>query len=51
MMIELLVLSVILVSLFGLGYYLGNQFGRSAHIREDLRRARESNVVVRIQNQ
>ena len=50
-MIDLFILSVILASLFGLGYYLGNQFGRSAHIREDIRRARESNVIARIQNQ
>ena len=50
-MIELMILSVVLVTLFGLGYYLGNQFGRSAHIREDLRRARDANVIVRIQNQ
>jgi len=49
-MIELLVLSAVLVSLFGLGYYLGNQIGRSAHIRDDIRRAREANVIVRIQN-
>ena len=50
-MVEILILSVVFVSLFGLGYYLGNQFGRSAHIREDLRRAREASVIVRIQNQ
>ena len=50
-MIDLLILAMILASLFGLGYYLGNQFGRSAHIREDLRRARDANIIVRIQNQ
>ena len=50
-MLDLIVLSLILAALFGLGYYLGNQFGRSAHIREDIQRARESNVIVRIQNQ
>ena len=50
-MLDLIVLSFILAALFGLGYYLGNQFGRSAHIREDIQRARESNVIVRIQNQ
>ena len=50
-MFDLFVLSIILASLFGLGYYLGNQFGRSAHIREDIQRAREANVIVRIQNQ
>ena len=26
--------------LFALGYYLGNQYGRTAHIRDDLHRAR-----------
>ncbi|MFO7603121.1 MAG: hypothetical protein R6X06_04815 [Gammaproteobacteria bacterium] len=26
--------------LFALGYYLGNQYGRTAHVRDDLRRAR-----------
>lgn len=28
--------------LFVLGYYLGNQYGRTAHIRADLRRNRSS---------
>lgn len=51
MVLDLIVLSVILGGLFGLGYYLGNQLGRTTHIREDLRRARESNIIVRIQNQ
>jgi uncharacterized membrane protein YciS (DUF1049 family) len=50
-MLDLFVLSIILACLFGLGYYLGNQVGRSAHIRENIQRARESNVIVRIQNQ
>ena len=50
-MTDVFVLSIILASLFSLGYYLGNQFGRSAHIREDIRRARESNAIIRIQNQ
>ncbi len=51
MLIELAVLTFILAGLFGLGYYLGNQFGRTAHIRDDLRRARDANVTVRIENQ
>lgn len=28
--------------LFVLGYYLGNQYGRTAQIREELRRARSA---------
>ena len=50
-MTELLILTVIFSALFSVGYYLGNQFGRTAHIRDDLRRAREENIVARIQNQ
>jgi hypothetical protein len=34
--------------LFSLGYYVGNQLGQTAHIREDLRKAREARVVARI---
>jgi hypothetical protein len=49
-MTELLVLALILAGLFSLGFYLGNQFGRSAHIREDIQRARENNLITRIQN-
>ena len=50
-MTELLILTVIFSGLFSFGYYLGNQVGRTAHIRDDLRRAREANIVARIQNQ
>jgi hypothetical protein len=50
-MLDLVILSIILASLFGLGYYLGNQFGRSAQIRAEIQRARDANVIVRIQNQ
>ena len=50
-MFDLVILASILAALFGLGYYLGNQFGRSAHIRENIQRARDANVIVRIQNQ
>ncbi len=50
-MTELLILTVIFSGLFSVGYYLGNQFGRTAQIRDDLRRAREENIVARIQNQ
>jgi hypothetical protein len=35
-------------ALFVLGYHLGNQQGRTAHIREDIRKARETRVVARI---
>ena len=50
-MTELLILTVIISGLFSLGFYLGNQVGRTAHIRDDLRRAREANIVARIHNQ
>lgn len=49
-MVELLVLSAIFIALVSLGYYIGNQVGRTAHIRDDLKRAREANIVARIQN-
>jgi hypothetical protein len=49
-MTELLTLAIIFAGLFGFGYYLGNQLGRTAHIREDMRRARETNITSRIQN-
>ncbi len=48
-MTELLTLAFIFAGLFSFGYYLGNQFGRTAHIREDMQRARETNVIARIQ--
>ncbi len=37
-------------ALFVLGYHLGNQLGRTAHIREDIRKARETRIVARISN-
>ena len=49
-MVELVILALIFSGLFGFGYYLGNQVGRTAHIREDIRRAREANIIARIQN-
>jgi len=49
-MTELFILAAIFSGLFGFGYYLGNQLGRTEHIREDLQRAREANIMVRIQN-
>lgn len=50
-MMMLLVLALVCSALFGLGYYLGNQLGRTAHIREDIQRAREMNIIARIENQ
>jgi len=47
----LLIFTVICAGLFILGYHLGNQLGRTAHIRENLQRARDANVVARIENQ
>jgi len=49
-MADLVILMIIFAGLFGLGYYLGNQVGRTAHIREDIRRARDANIIARIQN-
>ena len=47
----LLVIAGICAGLFFLGYYLGNQLGRTAHIRENLQRARDRQLVARIENQ
>lgn len=44
----LLFLAILCTGLFSLGYYVGNQLGQTAHIREDLRKAREAHVVARI---
>jgi hypothetical protein len=49
-MMILMVLALICSGLFALGYYLGNQLGRTAHVREDIRRAREAHMIVRIDN-
>lgn len=38
-------------ALFVLGYYLGNQLGRTAQIRDEIRHARETRIVARISNQ
>lgn len=46
-----LIFTGVSIALFILGYYLGNQLGRTAQIREELQRARENNIVARIQNQ
>ena len=35
---------------FYLGYHIGNQLGRTAHIREQLQRARDKQVIARIDN-
>ena len=50
-MMMLVIFTLICGGLFGLGYYLGNQLGRTAHIREDIRRARAENLIARINNQ
>ena len=47
----LLVIAGICAGLFLLGYHLGNQLGRTAHIRENLQRARDRQLVARIENQ
>jgi len=49
-MTDLLILALIFGGLFSVGYYLGNQFGRTAHIREDIQRARDANIIARIQD-
>lgn len=42
----LLLLSITsLLMIFMLGYYLGNQIGNSAHIRQDIERARSNKTV------
>jgi len=46
----LLVFTVICAGLFLLGYHLGNQLGRTAHIRDSLARARADKLVARIEN-
>lgn len=50
-MTDLLILALIFTGLFSIGYYLGNQSGRTARIREDLQKAREANVIARIEDQ
>lgn len=40
----LLVMLGISVLLFGFGFYLGNQIGRTAHIRAHLREARTERI-------
>jgi hypothetical protein len=35
---------------FFLGYHIGNQLGRTAHIRKSIRQAREQQVTARIHN-
>ena len=50
-MMMLIVFTLVCSGLFGLGYYLGNQLGRTAHVRDDIRRAREANLIARIENQ
>lgn len=47
---DLLILMIIFAALFATGFYLGNQLGRTAHIRDDIRRAREANIIARIRN-
>ena len=49
-MADLLILALIFGGLFTFGYYLGNQFGRTARIREDIQRARDANIIARIQD-
>jgi len=50
-MMMLVVFALVCSGLFGIGYYLGNQLGRTAHIREDIQRARENSLIARIENQ
>lgn len=47
----LLIIAGICAGIFFLGYHLGNQLGRTAHIRENLQRARDTQLVARIENQ
>jgi hypothetical protein len=47
----LLIIAAICAGIFYLGYHLGNQLGRAAHIREILQRARNAQIVTRIENQ
>lgn len=47
----LLTLTAIGAGVFFLGYHLGNQLGRTAHIRDALQRARDAQIVARIENQ
>ena len=49
-MTDILILAIIFGGLFIFGFYLGNQFGRTAQIREDIQRARDANIIARIQN-
>jgi len=49
-MTEIFILALIFAGLFTTGFYLGNQFGRTAQIREDIQRARDANIIARIQN-
>lgn len=46
----LLILAAVCAGIFFLGYHLGNQLGRTAHIRENLQRARDTQIVARIEN-
>lgn len=47
----LLIIVATCAGLFFLGYHLGNQLGRTAHVRDSLRRARDSQIIARIENQ
>lgn len=49
-MMMLVVFTLVCSGLFGIGYYLGNQLGRTAHIRENIQRARDTNLIARIEN-
>lgn len=46
----LIIAALACAGLFVLGYHVGNQLGRTAHIREDIQRARETRTVARISN-
>ena len=46
----LLIIAAVGIGIFFLGYHLGNQLGRTAHIRDNLQRARDMQVVARIEN-
>lgn len=49
-MVYLSVLTAFILGLFTFGYYIGNQLGRTAHIRASIQDARERKVISRIDN-
>ena len=47
----LLIIAAVCAGIFFLGYHLGHQLGRTAHVRDALQRARDSHTIARIENQ